>query len=262
MTILEEIISYKKQEVNKLKSQAPGNKPESLPFFSRQTQSLTDSLLNKEKTGIIAEFKKKSPSKGMINKDAKVEEVVQGYALERAAGISVLTDTRFFGGAASDLISARKVTDIPILRKDFIIDEYQILEARGIGADVILLIAAALTTEKTYNLAKFAHGLNLQVLLEIHSSGELSCLNDYVDIVGVNNRDLKTFEVNSNRSLELAPLIPEKFLKISESGISDAETIKTLKSSGFHGFLIGENFMKTADPARAFSEFVKKINDG
>jgi indole-3-glycerol phosphate synthase len=260
MTILEEIISYKKKEVNDRKYQVPLSNLEKMSYFSRKTLPLTIPLQKMEKTGIIAEFKKKSPSKGMINETANLEEVVSEYALGGAAGISVLTDNRYFGGSSTDLIRAREKVQIPILRKDFIIDKYQISEAKGIGADVILLIAAALTPEQTYDLAKFAHDLDLQVLLEIHSQLELNYLNDYVDIVGVNNRDLKTFRVDIGISMELAALIPDKFVKISESGISDVETISKLKAYGYRGFLMGENFMKSKNPGRAFSVFVDMLN--
>lgn len=260
MTILEEIISFKRKEVSGRKDEFPESKLDNLPYFNRKTISLTIPLLKVEKTGIIAEFKKKSPSKGMINETASVEEVVSEYALGGACGVSILTDNRYFGGSSTDLIRARERVQIPVLRKDFIIDKYQVAEAKGIGADVILLIAAALTPKQTYNLAKFAHDMNLQVLLEIHSQQELNYLNDYIDIVGVNNRDLKTFRVDIGISIELAALIPDRFVKISESGISDVKTIRTLKACGFHGFLIGENFMKTTEPGKTFSEFVGMLN--
>ncbi len=260
MTILEEIISYKKLELDDLKIQVPYSKLENLPYFNRKTLPLTVPLLKMVKSGIIAEFKKKSPSKGVINETARVEEVVSGYAQGGASGVSVLTDNRYFGGSSTDLVRAREKVQIPILRKDFIIDKYQISEAKGIGADVILLIAAALTPEQTYDLAKFAHDLDLQVLLEIHSQQELNYLNDYVDIVGVNNRDLKTFRVDIGISIELAALIPDKFVKISESGISDVETIIKLKTYGYRGFLMGENFMKSKRPEMTFSDFIDMLN--
>ena len=211
--------------------------------------------------GSIAEFKRKSPSKGIINDKLTVFEVTRGYAEAGAAGLSVLTDEVFFGGSSEDLMKARAANpETPILRKDFIIDEYQILEARAFGADIILLIAANLTPEKVKSLAKFAKNLNLEVLLEIHDKHELeTALCEDVDIVGVNNRNLKNFaEQNVNASLELADLIPKNFVKISESCISKPETIRQLQAVGYKGFLIGETFMKTENPGKALAEFIKR----
>ena len=261
MNILDKIIEFKKQEV-------AGNKklvsPEALKQqlnFTRQTFSLKQFLLDETKTGIIAEFKRKSPSKGIINDKADVLEVTTAYTNYGASCLSVLTDTAFFGGSANDLRKAR-VNNIPILRKDFIIDQYQLVEARAMGADVILLIAACLTPENVQELAFFAKSLNLEVLLEIHHEQELQHICNDVDFVGVNNRDLKTFTVDINRSIELSKHIPVDKIKIAESGISNKETIDAFKKAGFKGFLMGTYFMKTENPGEAFKQFVQKLKQG
>lgn len=228
------------------------------PFYNRETLSLKQSLLNENKTGIIAEFKKKSPSKGIINNAADVETITRAYAEHGASGISVLTDEFFFGGLNKDLIIAR-TNNIPILRKDFIIDEYQVTETKAIGTDVILLIAACLTPLRVKELAAFAKTLQLEVLLEIHNEEELAHICDDIDLVGVNNRDLKTFVVDTNKSIELGKKIPADKIKIAESGINDMQTIDTLKKAGFKGFLMGEYFMKHPDPGNAFADFTKNL---
>ncbi len=258
MNILDEIIAHKRKEVAERKSNAGIEDLKRSEFFKRKTLSLKQSLLDKNKTGIIAEFKKKSPSKGIINANADAALVTAAYTLNGASGLSVLTDEQFFGGSTANLLAAR-ANEIPILRKDFIIDEYQIAEARAMGADVILLIAANLTVDEVKKLAAFAKQLQLEVLLEIHNEAELAHVCDDVDIVGVNNRNLKTFEVDVNTSIRLSSLIPSDKIKISESGISDAAVINLLKQHGFKGFLVGETFMKEADPAIAFARFVEQL---
>jgi indole-3-glycerol phosphate synthase len=258
MNILETIIAEKEIEVSRQKALVPVAVLEQSEFFNRNTFSLKEFLLDATKTGIIAEFKRKSPSKGIINDRSDVIEVTKAYTTNGASCLSVLTDEIFFGGTAADLKSAR-VNNIPILRKDFIIDEYQIVEARAMGADVILLIAACLSPQRVKELASFAKTLQLEVLLEIHNEDELQHICDATEIVGINNRDLKTFTVDINRSIELGKKIPAGKLKIAESGINNTDTICTFKNAGFHGFLIGENFMKEADPTIAFAEFVKQL---
>ncbi len=258
MNILETIIEDKKIEVSRKKAEISVEALQNSMFFNRKTFSLKEFLLDENKTGIIAEFKRKSPSKGIINDRSDVVEVTKAYSVNGASCLSVLTDEMFFGGTAEDLKKAR-VNDIPILRKDFIIDEYQIVEARAMGADVILLIAACLSPERVKELALFAKTLQLEVLLEIHNEDELQHICDATEIVGINNRDLKTFTVDINRSIELGKKIPAGKLKIAESGINNIETICTFKNAGFHGFLIGENFMKEADPTIAFAEFVQQL---
>jgi indole-3-glycerol phosphate synthase len=220
--------------------------------------SMKQSLLNSE-SGIISEFKRKSPSLGWIHEDADVVEVTAGYSAAGASGISILTDLEYFGGTPMDLMAARPQITCPVLRKDFVIDEYQLYEAKAMGADVILLIAAALTVEQTLELACRAHEMGLEVLLEVHNAEELGHANDYVDMLGVNNRNLKTFEQSIQVSFDLAELIPDKFLKVSESGISKVETVKELRKVGYKGFLMGENFMKEEDPAEALKNFIGKL---
>lgn len=259
MNILDTIIAFKKSEIEIRKEERSMASLEKTNLFSRQTLSLNKRLLDETKTGIIAEFKRKSPSRGIINVTADVVSVTSAYANNGASGLSVLTDEHFFGGSSEDLIKAR-VNEIPILRKDFIIDEYQLVEAKSIGADVILLIAACLSPLEVKNLAGFAKNLGLEVLLEIHNEEELEHICDEADMIGVNNRNLKTFEVNINTSLQLINKIPTGKPAIAESGITNVETIVTLKKAGFKGVLIGETFMKEADPTIAFADFVKCLN--
>jgi indole-3-glycerol phosphate synthase len=257
-TILDKIIEDKKVEVASRKLSTPISALEKAPAFSRTCLSMKQSLLNSE-SGIISEFKRKSPSLGWIHEDADVVEVTAGYSAAGASGISILTDLEYFGGTPMDLMAARPQITCPVLRKDFVIDEYQLYEAKAMGADVILLIAAALTVEQTLELACRAHEMGLEVLLEVHNAEELGHANDYVDMLGVNNRNLKTFEQSIQVSFDLAELIPDKFLKVSESGISKVETVKELRKVGYKGFLMGENFMKEEDPAEALKNFIGKL---
>ena len=259
MNILDTIIEYKKREVAAAKEKIPVEVLKQAEYFNRNTLSLKQFLLDNSKTGIIAEFKRRSPSKGVINYRADVVEITTAYTKHGASCLSVLTDEHFFGGANNDLIQAR-ANNIPILRKDFMIDEYQVVEAKAIGADVILLIAACLPTARIKELAVFAKQLSLEVLLEIHNEDELQHICDDIEIVGVNNRDLKTFTVDINRSIDLGRKIPANKIKIAESGINDVETICILRDAGFKGFLIGENFMKQPDPTIAFADFVEQLN--
>jgi len=260
MNILDKIVARKKEEVASAKAKTSIVQLEQKIAFGRETYSLKSFLTDPTKTGIIAEFKRKSPSKGIINDKVTVEEVTTGYAAAGASALSVLTDHDFFMGHEDDLIAAREVTEIPILRKDFMVDEYQIIEAKALGADIILLIAACLTPDEILGFAKLAKSLGLSTLLEVHNREELDqSLNPFLDVVGVNNRNLKDFTVSIDTSLSLAEIIPREFLKISESAISNPETIRLLKSVGYNGFLIGENFMRTANPGRAMMDFVKEI---
>src|SRR5215212_10130956 len=220
MNILDKIIARKKIEVGENRLNVPVQQLEKKEFFSRHVISLRKNLLDINSTGIIAEFKRQSPSRGVINGNADVVKVTRAYANNGAAALSVLTDHSFFGGSNADLENAR-INSIPILRKDFIIDEYQVIEAKAIGADVILLIAACLTPADVKRLASFAKTLDLEVLLEIHNEEELDHICDECDVVGVNNRDLKYFTVDINQSLELSEKIPADKVKISESGITD-----------------------------------------
>ena len=262
MTILDKIIENKRVEIARAKEKVSFEELMKGQYFERKTNSLKQSLLAENSTGIIAEYKRKSPSKGEINVGAGIAETTQGYTEAGAAGISVLTDTVFFGGFKEDLLIARdKNPNTPLLRKDFMVDEYQIYEAKAWGADVILLIAANLETEEIANLSKKAHELGLEVLLEVHDKEEIDkSPMENVDIVGVNNRNLKNFaENNVNASLELFDFIPNDKVKISESCISHPDTVKQLRKVGYKGFLMGENFMKTEDPAKALNEFVNLL---
>ncbi len=258
MNILEQIITHKHQELAAARRLRPVSALEQLPGFRRPTLSLAAFLQDPEKTGIIAEFKRRSPSKGIINAAASVTEVTESYARNGASGISVLTDEQFFGGSNDDLMAAR-LQPVPILRKDFIIDEYQVTEARAIGADVILLIAACLSVQRVRELAAFARSLQLEVLLELHDATELGHICADTRLVGINNRNLRNFEVDLRHSIELAGRIPDTHLKIAESGIGDPQTISTLRSAGFSGFLIGETFMKHDHPAIAFAAFAEQV---
>ena len=259
MNILEKIIADKYLEVAERLSLVPVKSLEQSIYFDSKVVSMKSYVKNSEKSGIISEFKRKSPSKGIINASATVEAVSIGYMQAGASALSILTDKVYFGGTSEDLKTARKFNYCPILRKDFVVDEYQILEAKSIGADCILLIAAALEPAKLKSLALFAKSLGLEVLLEVHDGEELEkSLCEAVDLVGINNRNLKTFEVSLDVSMRLVEQIPSSFLKISESGISDPSTLVTLKKAGFDGFLIGENFMKSARPEQAALNFMKE----
>lgn len=260
MNILDKIIETKKKEVANQKKLISEKQLKNYPDYGRICNSLKENLLSSNSSGIIAEFKQKSPSKGEINFKVKVENVTRDYAKAGAAGLSVLTDNEYFGGTISNLVKAREINpEIPILRKDFMIDEYQLYEAKAYGADVILLIAACLSKEKAFQLAKKAKELGLEVLMEIHNDRELEIVNDLVDIVGVNNRNLKTFEVNLETSVELSKLIPDIFVKISESGLAGADEIRYLKQYGYKGFLMGESFMKTENPGEACKKLITQL---
>ncbi len=260
MNILDKIIETKKVEVANQKKMVSEEQLSNYPNFSRKCNSLKENLLKEGSSGIIAEFKQKSPSKGEINFSAKVEDVTKSYVEAGASCLSVLTDYEYFGGTLANLAKARETNpNIPILRKDFMIDTYQIMEAKAYGADVILLIAACLSKAKALELAQKAKELGLDVLMEIHNAEELEIVNNFVDVVGVNNRDLKTFEVSVETSVELSKLIPDKFVKISESGLAGAAEIKYLKENGFKGFLIGETFMKTENPGEACKKLIEQL---
>ncbi|MBK8301821.1 MAG: indole-3-glycerol phosphate synthase TrpC [Chitinophagaceae bacterium] len=260
MDILETIVAAKRREVEKFKPLSSIERFERDGFFWQiANRSLVQSLLLPGSTGIIAEFKRKSPSKGWFkSKELEVEPVVTAYN-KSAAGISVLTDDEFFGGDLDDLIQTKVITDIPVLRKDFIIDKWQIAEAKAFGADVILLIAACLSPTEVKELAAYTKSIGLESILEIHNEEELDHICDEVDMVGVNNRNLKTFEVNIDTSLQLVSKIPSGKPAIAESGISSIDAIVTLRNAGFKGFLIGENFMKEEHPGKAFENFITEL---
>jgi indole-3-glycerol phosphate synthase len=262
MNILKTIAHYKLTEVEANKALKPIKALEKSLYFERRPLSFTKALLDPEGYGIIAEFKRQSPSKGIINATARVEDTIKGYAAAGASVVSVLTDNNFFGGSNEDILAIRESCPCPILRKDFIVDEYQIVEAKAIGADVILLIAAILTPKQIEHLAAFAKKLELNVLLEVHDQEELErSPNDFIDVIGVNNRNLQDFTVDLQKSFELSSLIPEQFLKISESAITQAKTIHELRAAGYKGFLIGEKFMHDAQPERGLAQFIADIKN-
>ena len=259
-SILDTIVAAKRKEIESFKPKSSIERFEKEGFFWQiRNRSLAQSLLMPGSNGIIAEFKRKSPSKGWFQtKELEVEPVVTAYN-KSAAGISVLTNDEFFGGDMDDLIQTKVVTDIPVLRKDFIIDKWQIAESKAFGADVILLIAAILTRDEVKEFAAYAGSIGLESILEVHNEEELGHCCDEVDMVGVNNRDLKTFEVDIATSLQLIGKIPADKPAITESGISSVESIVTLRNAGFKGFLIGETFMKEENPGKAFEEFVDRL---
>lgn len=259
MNILDHIVADKRKEVDLKKSLIPVSQLEQSVLFGRETTSLANKLRNST-SGIIAEHKRRSPSKSTINQSLNVQDVAKGYEEAGACGMSVLTDLKYFGGALDDLLLARASCNLPLLRKEFIIDEYQILEAKAYGADVILLIAAILTREEIKTYSEFAKSLQLDVLLEVHDEEELhKSIMPSLDMLGVNNRNLKTFDVSLDISKQLSEIIPNEFVKVSESGISNTSAIKELQPYGFQGFLIGENFMKTNNPGESAKEFISLL---
>ncbi len=259
MNILDKIVAHKRVEVEQSKIRVSVEKLQESIFFQRTTISLTKNLLANNSSGIIAEFKRKSPSKGILNNDVTAIDVVKAYENAGVSGSSVLTDDEFFGGTSQDLISVRNEVSIPLLRKDFMIDEYQFIEAKSIGADVVLLIASILTPKEVKHFTELAKSLQLEVLLELHDESELNHVHHLVDMVGINNRNLKTFEVDIEQSIRMAEKLGNDFVKVAESGISNIETLKHFKHNGFHGFLIGENFMKTSNPGLACREFIASL---
>lgn len=259
MNILDQITSYKKREVAAQKAAFSIGQLQKSAWFERDCYSMATSLRNAS-TGIIAEHKRRSPSKSVINEQVGLPEVVQGYVQAGVAVISVLTDTRFFGGSLNDLALARRLVAIPLLRKEFIVDVYQIYEAKAYGADAILLIAACLSPSELKEFSTLAKSLGLEVLLEVHNELELEkSLHSSVDMIGVNNRDLKTFSVSLETSKKISEKIPADFVKVSESGISSIDAIKALKPYGYQGFLIGEHFMKTENPGENAQKLINAL---
>jgi len=260
MSILDQIVQDKRIEVDLRKQMIPVSQLEASILFERKTISLANALKNSS-SGIIAEHKRRSPSKSVINHSLNVQDVATGYENAGVCGMSVLTDGKYFGGSLDDLLLARASCNLPLLRKEFIIDEYQIIEAKAYGGDVILLIAAILTKEEIKQFSSLAKSLELDVLLEVHNQTELQrSIMPSIDMLGVNNRNLKTFEVSLETSKELSANIPDDFVKVSESGISSVNAIKELQPFGYKGFLIGENFMITNDPGKSATEFIKELD--
>lgn len=260
MDILSKIIAHKRREVEERKALYPAALLEKSLYFAGKPVSLSAYLRHPDKSGIIAEFKRKSPSKGDINKHGSVERTSIGYMQAGASALSILTDKAYFGGSQKDLETARAFNFCPILRKDFIIDSYQVLEAKAMGADAILLIAACLSAKEIENLGGLAQTLGMEVLCEVHGAEELpKALQDGVNLVGVNNRDLKTFKTDVATSMELADRIPDEFIRVSESGIDSPATVKKLRGAGYQGFLIGEHFMRHARPEEAARKFINQL---
>ena len=259
MNILDKIIEQKKQEVAEAKKEMSLAELKDSEYFQRDTFSLKESV--KSGSGIISEFKRQSPSKGIINDQVDVLDVAKSYQKFRASGISILTDSEFFGGKLEDLLKVRNEISIPILRKDFMIDEYQFYEAKANGADVILLIASCLSPNQVQEFTQLSHELGLEVLLEIHTEEELKHFNKDIDLVGINNRNLKDFKVDLQHSVNLKNLLPKEVLTVAESGIYSIEDFKFLKEKGFDGFLMGEYFMRNENPGIAFEEFINTIKN-
>lgn len=259
MNTLEKIIAHKRIEVKEREALYPIELLKQSNYYKSPTVSLAAYLQRPDKSGVIAEFKKQSPSTGVINKYLSVEKTSIGYMQAGASALSILTDKTFFGGSSEDLSTARKYNFCPILRKDFIINDYQIIESKSIGADAILLIAAVLTKEEIVQLTDSAHQLGLEVLLELHHPDELSKVYEKVNVIGVNNRDLNTMKIDIQQSLYMADLLPKHMIKISESGIENPQTIADLKKMGYQGFLIGSHFMKQPHPHLACKEFINEL---
>jgi len=242
--ILQEIVAHKREELERVQAKKP---------------SLREALLQSP-TGIIAEFKRKSPSKGWIKEDGRADIIPLSYQQNGAAALSILTDKDYFGGHDDFIRTARQSgVTIPILYKNFVIDEMQLYEAALCGASAVLLIAACLSKAQCKSLLDKAHALGLEVLLEMHDEHELEYAELNPDLCGINNRNLGSFVTDVQNSFRLAEMLPQDAVKVSESGISNLETVRALRQAGFRGFLIGENFMKTPDPGLALAEFIAKL---
>ncbi len=259
MNLLNRILANKSREVLLKKKLIPKSQLEQSLLFPRKTISISQQI-KKSSTGIIAEHKRRSPSQPNINQELSLIDVIVGYENAKASALSVLTDNQYFGGSLEDLLQARAASRLPLLRKEFIIDEYQILEAKAFGADAILLIAACLEPVKMKRFAKFAQNLQLEVLLEVHCLQELEKnLTPDINLIGVNNRNLETLQIDLETSHQLCEKIPYDFVKISESGINSVESLRKLQTIGYQGFLIGEYFMKTTDPGYTAQKFIDEI---
>ncbi len=259
MNILDKICIQKQKEIAEKKLLYPTALLERSKFFETNPVSLKNYVQREDKNGIIAEIKRKSPSEGWLKQYTDVEKISIAYMQAGASALSVLTDETFFGGHNEDLSNAREFNYCPILRKDFMLDEYQIIEAKSIGADAVLLIAAILSPKKTKALARFAHSLGLEVILEIHSEEELNHLNEFISVLGVNNRNLNTMTTDVLQSINMAPLLPNELCTISESGINSPMDIELLRQYGYNGFLVGSNFMRQNEPGLACKQLIGKL---
>jgi indole-3-glycerol phosphate synthase len=258
MNIIDKITAFKKEEVKVRKILNPVSKLEKSEFFKHRVPSLFEAL-RKPEPSIIGEFKRKSPSKGYLNISADPEQVARGYQDAGAAAISILTDTEFFGGKNSDLQDVAGFIKIPLLRKDFIVDEYQVIESKSIGAGAILLIASMLNKKEVDLLSGLAVNLGMDILFEIHDIDDLDKLNHNIQIIGVNNRNLKTFEISLDNSIVLFDHLPQDFIKVAESGFQTYKDVKLLFNKGYDAFLIGENFMKSNSPGMAATLFINDL---
>jgi indole-3-glycerol phosphate synthase len=260
MDTLEKIVAHKRTETARRMELYPVKLLEKSVYFNTDTVSLSKYLMRPDKNGIIAEIKRHSPSKGYLNKYVNVERTSIGYMQAGASALSVLTEHEFFKGSSEDLITARKFNFCPILRKDFILEEYQVIESRSIGADAILLIAAILSKARITTLTRLAHSLGMEVLLELHGEDELDKISGEINVIGVNNRDLKSLNIDISTSFRMAELIPSGRIMVSESGIEDSSAIEELKAAGFNGFLIGSYFMKHPRPELACRKLISELN--
>lgn len=258
MNILEKIVSEKRKSLVKLKEQVPVLSLEKNPLFQSERPSFFESL-NKKEPSVITEFKRKSPSKGDINPNAQISSIIPQYLNAVASAISVLTDIHF-GGELKDLNDAALISNVPLLRKDFIVDEYQILEAKSHGASAILLIAAVLSKREIFEFTRMAHGLGMNVLLELHDEIELQKIGPDNNIIGINNRNLTSFEVDTDNAINLLKSLDKEVIKVAESGIQDIEVAVSMYRAGFNAFLIGELFMGTDNPGEKANEFISKLN--
>lgn len=259
MDILTQIVANTKKELQTRKQNCSVKELEKTANYKKNRISLSQAIRDKSGTAIIAEIKFKSPSSGKLHDKIEPAKIGLGYQTAGATAISVLTDEKYFSGKTEYLTKTREVTEIPILRKDFILEEYQIVEARAIGADAILLLAAILKPKELLRLARFANAIGLETLLEIHDEQLADYLTPAINLVGINNRNLKTFEVNIKNSLKLVEQIPANYCKLSESGLSSADTIKKLVQAKFDGFLIGETFMKSDNPAKSLEKLLSEL---
>ncbi len=259
MTILDQIVAYKYREVEECKSHYPANMLEKSIYFQKRPKSLRKALLREELFGIIAEFKRKSPSRGIMNESALPGKVCLEYLQAGSSAVSVLTDSEFFGGSSADLMNARKYIDCPVLRKDFIVDEYQIIEARSIGADAVLLITELHQAARLEQLHRFARSLEMEVLVEVHDKKNISRIPYDAQLIGINSRNLASFRVNLNHLAKLVHHLPPEVVKVAESGIKSAADYLNFKNEGFNAFLIGELFMNTPDPGKTCETFIKEL---
>ena len=259
MNILEKIVAFKKEDVNKRKIDFPLSSLQGSEFYKRVPVSFYDAL-RKSGPSIIGEFKRKSPSKGIINSQSDPDDVARGYEDGGVAAMSILTDNEFFGGTNQDLMAVARIAKIPLLRKEFIVDEYQIIESKSIGASAILLIASVLTKKEVSNFSRLATESGLDILFEIHTADELDKLSDYIKIIGVNNRNLNNFDVSISNAVDIINSLPADCIRVAESGFNTVDEVALLHGSGYNSFLIGERFMRSANPGASAKKFIKELN--